>query len=991
MSINSRDTLLASMNGENTTRGWGAITAFSRSRLNRLLEQQFINGYGKATYFPRISKNFDLPNSRKVALENIILGQPLISFENASLDASKVTVTFRLVCGAYSEVKSLSGEPDVLLTYTKIKEPHGFTITATINLMVTRGDIDRVGRVTLDLSDAVDFTCNFGSLTGIKQEISKLLSAYFKALPAHKRIFQLGVLDLSGYNPLTPVRFYLRTQRAPGAEVSGADNVGDGAVLVFIDLAGSAAGKDFPTQSSGFRYFIPDDTLNGQDQYSAALVLHHSMLAEANADNMALLTTLLFPGHNHFEPISTHDPHDRIVLGNLAPSITLYSVEPTFSTVQAGGTQTFIFEDGEGKQVNATWRARSLNSFGSEGAGSMVGNVYTAAPRSSIGHDTLRVVVTGTYEKGGIKYEASALLLVAYEAASISPSVSERQVSAEASDYLPGSPKFAIAKQWINAEPIKFSASAADTDVVEWTLLDEGYGSIELTGNTVNYSLPDPSEIAGKDLFVQRVRAYNKTTQQEMVSSVLLSSWAHKVHIAPAFVENLVPHAQVQLSTDWNHPGTVTWSVVNGDGSVDENGMFTASNSSEPQTNVVLYSYMSDTGVGMSGFSVIETSGYTPQKSWDTVVITVKVIDGKSPADNEYQGSAYANGWQQVRLQTYLVTTGGELSSEEIDSLEVMDFESNQPVQNTDQFNECGIPYGSEYDWAFAKQSNSFTKIGASNVVSNELFENATKDLYVVGRPFTAGQIQTRTFFVRFIDSNGTPHTSLIADNADAGKVFIKALPIPQLNRESYSFTKTRVLTEGDIVLDPQRPADEAPSYDYNYRTIDYYTIAYTGGQFKFANFERTDPTLNRKDINQSTIQWESDVLEETMFSYTGSAFFPPIGNAPKYLRFDPQLISMNENLIAKLATLEVDTAYSPSAGQLLVSLHRTDDVSYLSRSNAVRIKLYKGVDFEFQDVYGNFHGIKIAFPNASGENSRNDLILSTFLRDRESGEVIKS
>ena len=132
-------------------------------------------------------------------------------------------------------------------------------------------------------------------------------------------------------------------------------------------------------------------------------------------------------------------------------------------------------------------------------------------------------------------------------------------------------------------------------------------------------------------------------------------------------------------------------------------------------------------------------------------------------------------------------------------------------------------------------------------------------------------------------------------------------------------------------------------------------------------------------------------MLEETMFSYTGSAFFPPIGNAPKYLGFDPQLISMNENLIAKLATLEVDTAYSPSAGQLLVSLHRTDDVSYLSRSNAVRIKLYKGVDFEFQDVYGNFHGIKIAFPNASGENSRNDLILSTFLRDRESGEVIES
>ena len=991
MSINSRDTLLASMNGENTTRGWGAITAFNRRRLNRLIEPQFINGYGKATYFPRISNTFDLANSRKVTLENLILGQPLISFESASLDVSTVTVTFRLVGGAYSEVNSFSGEPDVLLTHTKIKETHGFTVTATVNLAVTRGDIDRVGRVTLDLSDAVDFTCNFGSLTAIKQEVSKLLSAYFKALPAHKRIFQLGVLDLAGYNPLTPVRFYLRTQRAPGAEVFGADNEEDGAVLVFIDLAGSAPGLDFPTQSSGFRYFIPDDTLNGQDQYSAALVLHHSMLAEANEDNMALLTTLLFPGHNHFEPISTHNPHDRIVFGNLAPSITLYSVEPTFSTVQAGGTQTFLMKDGEGKQIIATWKARSLNSFGSVGAGSMVGNVYTADPRSSIGHDTLRVVVTGTYEKDGIKYEASALLLVAYEAASISPLVSERQVFAEASDYLPGAPKFAIPKQWINADPVKLSASAADTDVVEWTLLGDGYGSIELTGSTVNYILPDPSEIAGKDLFIQRVRAYNKTTQQEMVTSVLLSSWAHTVHIEPAFVGNLVPDAHVQLSTDWSRPGTVTWSVVSGDGSVDDNGIFTASNSSEPQTNVVLYKYMSDSGVEMSGYSVIETSGYTPQSTWSTVVITVKVIDGKGPADNEYQGSAYANGWQQVRLQTFLVTTGGELSSEEKDSLEVMDFESKSPLKTTDQFNEYGIPYGSDYDWAFSKQSNSFTMYGASNFVDEDDTFNATKDLYVVCRPKTDGQIQTRTFYVRITDTAGTPHSSLVANNPDAGKVFIKALPVPQLTKESYSFTKTRVLTEGDVVVDPQRPTNEAPSYDYNYRTTDYYAVAYVNGQFKFANFDYTDPKLTRKDINQSTIQWESDVLEETMFSYTGSAFIPPAGQPPKYLTFDPTLLSINKILENKLPTLEIDTAYRPSAGQLLVSLHRTDDVSYLLRSDAKRIKLYKGVDFDFRDVYGNFHGIKIAFPDASNENSRNDLILSTFLRDPKTGEVIES
>ncbi|MFJ7883402.1 hypothetical protein ACIQYF_07795 [Pseudomonas sp. NPDC096917] len=960
--------------------------------MNRLLEQQFISGYGKARYFPRVSKNFELTNSRKVTLENIILGQPLVSFESASLADSKATVTFGVVGGAYSEVMTVPGEPDVLLTRSKIKETHGFTITATVDLAVTRGDIDRVGRVTLDLFGAVDFSCNFGSLTSIRTEVNKLFSAYFKALPVHKRIFQLGVLDLSGYNALTPVKFYLRTQQAPGADVIGAENEGDGAVLVFIDLAGSTPGKDFPPAGGSFPYFIPDDKLNGQDQYSAALVLHHSMLAEANEDNMALLTTLLFPGQNHFKPLSTHDPYDRIVFGDLAPSITLYSVEPTFSTIQAGGKQSFLFTDGDGNTVNATWKARSLNSFGTVGAGSMVGNVYTADPVSSIGHDTLRVVVTGTYEKDGNKYEASALLLVACEAVSISPLVSERQVFAQASDFLPGAAKSSTPKHWINAEPIQFTASAADTDEVEWTLLGDAYGDIEPTGKAAVYTLPDPLEIAGKPLFVQHVRAYNKTTQQEMVTSVLLSSWVHTAHIEPAFVGNLEPNAEVQLTTDWKLPGTVTWSVINGDGTVDQDGKFVASNSSEPQTNIVLYNYLSDSGeVGVTGYSVIETSGYTPQKSWDTVRITLKVQDGQDPTDSEFEGRAYANGWQQVRLRATLQTVGGELSAEEKDSLEVMDYDSKQPVVNTDQFNEFGIPYGSDFDWGFAKQSNSFTMFGASKINDNEPNALDDQDLYVVGRPLTDEEVKTRLFFVRFFDSNNTPHSSLVADNPEEGIVFIKPIPLPTLNEASYVFTHERALTEGDVVVDPSADKDEPPSYDYNYRTIDYYTVAYREAQFKFVNFERTDTTLTLKDINRSTIQWESNVLEETMFSYTGSAFIPLSGAEPKYLEFDPDLVSMNPKLTSKLTALAIDTAYRPSAGELLVSLHRTDDVEYVPRSNPVRKKLDKGVNFEFQDVYGNFHGITISFPDASNENSRNQLMLGTFLRDHESGEVIES
>ncbi|NMY39639.1 MULTISPECIES: hypothetical protein [unclassified Pseudomonas] len=52
MPNNSRDAILASMEGKSSTWGWGAITAFSRARVNNLIEQQFIEGYSEGRYFP---------------------------------------------------------------------------------------------------------------------------------------------------------------------------------------------------------------------------------------------------------------------------------------------------------------------------------------------------------------------------------------------------------------------------------------------------------------------------------------------------------------------------------------------------------------------------------------------------------------------------------------------------------------------------------------------------------------------------------------------------------------------------------------------------------------------------------------------------------------------------------------------------------------------------------------------------------------------------
>lgn len=230
----------------------------------------------------------------------------------------------------------------------------------------------------------------------------------------------------------------------------------------------------------------------------------------------------------------------------------------------------------------ASWEVRSLNSAGSAGAGTIDKNgVYTAGTRQYVGQETLRVVVTGRYSHAGQDYKASALLLVAYEDVSISPRLSERQVGLNPADIVSGASKTALPVQWSNPEPIVLTASAAHDDKVTWTLLDTNYGSIQLEGNVALYTPPQPSELLGLGLVEQRIMAYNQTTKQEMFTSILLS-WYQDVALDPPFKDNVAPLQAVQLTSSYTGPRQPVWSVLSGDGAVDENGLFTASGSEEP-------------------------------------------------------------------------------------------------------------------------------------------------------------------------------------------------------------------------------------------------------------------------------------------------------------------------------------------------------------------------------------------------------------------------
>ena len=111
MSVNSLESLLARMRQGSVTQGWGAVSVFSRSRLNRLLEQQYIERFNGYSFLPDFSGRVSLVEGGYdyIELQNIALGQPLLSFTSVSLTNSTAVLTMNIIAGRYTASRQTPG------------------------------------------------------------------------------------------------------------------------------------------------------------------------------------------------------------------------------------------------------------------------------------------------------------------------------------------------------------------------------------------------------------------------------------------------------------------------------------------------------------------------------------------------------------------------------------------------------------------------------------------------------------------------------------------------------------------------------------------------------------------------------------------------------------------------------------------------------------------------------------------------------------------
>ncbi|MGR4976808.1 hypothetical protein ACIPQ1_28675 [Pseudomonas sp. LARHCG127] len=265
------------------TLGWDAIVAYDQSKANTLLRQEYIQRFDSGRYFDPLTFNVQYSPTHWDYLYDYILDAPRLSFETSDISNSKATLTMRIVGGKQVTVKQAVGERVTSVTRIGLADAlNGPLLHMLVPLERTPGTEDSLGRVTLDLSKGGgvygEFYLTVGD--GMEQDwvAAEKFRQLFEALDDDQKVFELNSLARDPSELLRPEKFYIRTHPAPGGNVRGAPNFGEGEVLVFIQMRGGASDDEvgFPPSNAGMHYLIPQD--GGSEPLSATILLGNRFL-----------------------------------------------------------------------------------------------------------------------------------------------------------------------------------------------------------------------------------------------------------------------------------------------------------------------------------------------------------------------------------------------------------------------------------------------------------------------------------------------------------------------------------------------------------------------------------------------------------------------------------------------------------------------------------------------------------------------------------------
>ncbi|BAP44568.1 putative uncharacterized protein [Pseudomonas sp. StFLB209] len=247
MTSPSTSRLLDLMGTGPQTRGWGAILAFSRHDLDRLLEQSQLARYGRALHLAPFE---GFIGDRQIAgqyFDACTFGAAHVSLEGADLqqDAPGLRLSMQLTGGRQLTLEQVQGHLEVTGLWL-FDALHGLQLSLELALHNAPPDANRAGQVLLDLREGGAFKFGFSGLPQERFIDTEPFDRLFKSLSDAQGSLPLVTISQAVGQVIEPASVSIRTQPAPQPQV----HEGDGALLLLVAMHGQPEGEppgaDFP-------------------------------------------------------------------------------------------------------------------------------------------------------------------------------------------------------------------------------------------------------------------------------------------------------------------------------------------------------------------------------------------------------------------------------------------------------------------------------------------------------------------------------------------------------------------------------------------------------------------------------------------------------------------------------------------------------------------------------------------------------------------------
>lgn len=259
---------------QSATHGWDALVVYNRDRINTLLHQQYIAKVNAGENYLPFSHE-TVTTAAGYNFKSLVLGPPLISFENSNIQDSRVNVRMMFTDGSFIQTDS-DGNVVQWERYTPASQ---YGLNISVELKYGNGKVSENGKITLDFSEGLIYKIE--GINGLPADITQAFQDLLKNTAVS---YDLG--ELKHEDPqqkLYPVEFVVRTQKYPGSNALASTTNTDGAVLVFIETEYGGKGT-LPSDNDSQPWVLPDNktaTLLISDK-----LLYGPLLAESFEDRI---------------------------------------------------------------------------------------------------------------------------------------------------------------------------------------------------------------------------------------------------------------------------------------------------------------------------------------------------------------------------------------------------------------------------------------------------------------------------------------------------------------------------------------------------------------------------------------------------------------------------------------------------------------------------------------------------------------------------------